>query len=305
MTTQPLSLRPRSPNLLALVYHWIVAEMHLLWVVIRGDLTATLVPVSLFTITAWQASDQSGLLLLPDMLRAWVYFTGYIAMFCFSNQIVGVEEDRINKPHRPLVTGAMTLEGARIRFWASALLFVALGAINNVLGWTLLWVTATLLHNLVAVARHWTGKHLVMVAGVYAQLGATWQLITPLTPLAWLWISVLAWLLLPLVCIQDLRDMAGDRVVRRSTLPLIWGHWPVRIWLGTLLFLLPVFLWIVLLAPLGLTALTGLWGLAVLALCWTIAARVLLLRNPAADHTTYIMFTCWYCLMLLCSIFVL
>ncbi|KAJ8454853.1 hypothetical protein ONZ45_g19145 [Pleurotus djamor] len=41
----------------------------------------------------------------------WV--SAFIYFFNLSNQITGIEEDRINKPDRPIVTGKVSIEGAK------------------------------------------------------------------------------------------------------------------------------------------------------------------------------------------------
>lgn|GEM_PF-3715434 len=49
-----------------------------------------------------------------------VHFSFYIYNFCLANQIVGVEEDGINKPDREVPSGRLSIQGAWLR-WTCAM----------------------------------------------------------------------------------------------------------------------------------------------------------------------------------------
>ena len=53
--------------------------------------------------------------------------------FNLSNQYTGAEEDKINKPDRPIPSGLVTVEGARFRWYIVTVLYLIVGlAIGNV-----------------------------------------------------------------------------------------------------------------------------------------------------------------------------
>ncbi len=279
-------------------------ERRLVWLFIRDDISSTIIPALLMTLTAWKVSSHSWLHVSVDLARAFVYFIAYIYLFCLSNQLVGIEEDRINKPHRPLVSHAVTIHGAQWRLVGVTIVFAGLGAVWHVYGWTLLWIITTFLHNQGGWSRHWFGKHSLMASGIIAQLGAAWEMITPLQPMAWQWIAVIAWLMMPLVGIQDLRDIAGDINLGRRTMPIIWGHVKLRVWLATLMTGLPVFVHFSLFALHGWRIQVVLCDALIAGLCWLIAYRVAVLRTTNDDHQTYLLFTYWYCSMLFSALIV-
>ncbi|HEX6290451.1 MAG TPA: UbiA family prenyltransferase [Herpetosiphonaceae bacterium] len=280
-------------------------EMHLSWLFIKGDISATIVPTSLFTIAAWHSRSIPLYELVAALGSGLTYFWLYVCIFCVSNQLTGIEEDRLNKPYRPLARGIVSYEGALMRWIVLMALFTFVGWWLDLLGWALLWQAATVLHNFGGWARHWIGKHLVMGAGIVAGLAPAWELVTPLTPIAWRWIILLACTVMLLVAAQDLRDIAGDRVIGRQTLPIVFGEMQTRASLSFGFVLLPAVIYVGLIAPADSTWAALLCSMVPAAMSLWIAARIVLYRTRQADHQTYMLFTYWYCTMMLTAIVVL
>lgn len=280
-------------------------ELHLSWQFISGDISSAIVPALLFLLAAWQ---QQGLGVpgLPLALgQCLLYFWLYLWCFCLANQLVGIEEDRLNKPHRPLVTGAVSYGGALRRFGVVMALYTAVGFWLGVLPWTLLWQTLVLGNNFGGWTKPWVGKHRVMVLGIVAQLAAAWSIAAPLTAVAWWWIGVMAGTHFFLIAVQDLRDIAGDRVAGRRTLPLVMGERATR-WLLVVGFALqPLVFHRLLVQPAngGWPAL--LCSLLLALFSWTIALRIIQRQSPAADHQSYLLYTYWYCATLVAAIVIL
>lgn len=256
-------------------------------------------------VAAWKTQPTNAVDFLVVLGQGIVYFWLYIVPFCISNQIVGVDEDRINKPHRPLVKGAVSLQGAKVRLVVSMVLFGLVGWWFGVLEWALLWQACTILHNLGSGSKHWITKNLFIGVGTLALLAAAWQLVTPITSIAWHWILVVAGVWLFLAAIQDLRDIDGDRAIGRNTFPIAFGETASRVVLSLGFALLPFVTHFGLMVPAGLT-----WNvipcdivLAVISL--TIAGRIISCRLPKADHHTYMLFTYWFCSVLACAIAVI
>ncbi len=201
----------------------LVYELRLSWAFIAGDLSSAVVPPLLFSLVAWKVDGAVWGHLPAVLARSLLYFWLYIYTFCLANQLAGIEEDRTNKPHRPLVTGMVTPEAARLRLYVTMALFLLVGAGLGVLVYAALWLLVIVVHNLANLSRHWVVKNSCMSVGIIVQLGAAWQLITPLTEEAWRWILFPAVVILPLVSLQDLRDMAG-RCPGRAV------HVPSEIW---------------------------------------------------------------------------
>ncbi|MFE7620211.1 UbiA family prenyltransferase [Streptomyces sp. NPDC057496] len=264
----------------------------------------TVLPATAFVLAAGRHSGHSGGRIAVDFLCGALYFWLYIYGFTLTNQLYGVEEDRVNKPFRPLVTGRSSYRGAQRRAVVVLLLFPLVAWWLGVLFWALAWEATYLLTNVARWERHWFLKNLSMGIGVTVQLAAAWSIVTPLTPLAWRWVMTLAvsiWLLIPL---QDLRDVKGDLVNDRKTFPIALGERFTRVYLATGFALLPVVVHLLLIAP-GRSS----WGLlldAVLAaISWLVAVRVVTRRAPEEDHVTYRRFEQWYTLALITAIIVL
>lgn len=286
-------------------FRWVLHEITLSWKFIAGDVSSAVVPGLLFIAAAWSSGDLPVSSLLRSILKGAIYFWLYIYVFCLSNQLVGISEDRINKPHRPIIAGLVTAKGTQQRWLIVALLFAVVGVLLGVWKWMLLWLVVTVLHNFGRWAKQWFTKNLSMGLGIVAQLGAAWELVRPLTPTAWQWAVVIGAAILVLVPVQDLRDMEGDRAAGRRTLPLVIGARTSRILLALGFGLLPLVVHQWLMRPLGLTQPVVLTDLGLALVSLTISLRILVFRTPRADHWTYLLFTYWYCLTLLGAIIVL
>ncbi|WP_024806375.1 UbiA family prenyltransferase [Nocardia sp. BMG51109] len=271
-------------------------ELVLCWSFTWGDLTATVVPATTFAGAAWATSGRPLAELPEEALLCVAYFWLYIYTFNLSNQLTGIEEDRLNKPHRPLVVGAVTPRGAWWRLLVVSGAFLGMGAALGVIEWGMLWVAAWLWHNHFGGARVWWGKNAAMVAGTVAQLAAAWQLVTPLTSAAWSWILAIAVPLGLLVSLQDLRDVAGDLAIGRRTAVVVFGERAARTVFGTAFVVYPVLLYLLLYrhAPVAAVVLGGVGAVV----CLIISYRVIRLRNSRSDNTTYVLYTLWYCVTL-------
>ncbi len=279
---------------IALVRDTIFREFKFIYGVLRYDLSATFAPALLFTVFAWRNSGEQPALSIV-LGRCLVYSFFYAFTFCLSNQIVGVQEDRINKPDRPLARGLVSIEGAKIRWVLGMLGYLAVGGLFGVLPWVLLWQVLTLLHNFGSWSKQWYTKNLFNGLGVFAGLSANWQLVGPITPLAWRWIVALSVVVFMLVGVQDLRDIVGDRAGGRRTFPIAFGEWPSRIVLATGFMVLPIVShW--LLSSLDASPISVLiYEMLLLGMSLVIATRVVLFRSRSSDHHTYKLFTYWYC----------
>lgn len=280
-------------------------EANLSWQFIGGDISASIIPGLLFMVAAWKTHPTDVLDFLLVMGRGIVYFLLYIVPFCVSNQIVGVEEDRINKPHRPLVKEVVSLQGAKVRWVVSMVLFTLFGWWFGVLEWALLWQVCIILHNLGGGCKHWIAKNFFMGVGTVALLAAAWQLVMPITPVAWRWIIVVASVWLMLAAVQDLRDIEGDRAIGRNTFPIAFGETASRLVLSLGFALLPLVTHIILMEPIGNSWNAHLCDIALAVISLTIAARIVFYRSIRADRQTYMLFTYWFCSVLASAIVVI
>ncbi|KAJ7251129.1 UbiA prenyltransferase family-domain-containing protein, partial [Mycena haematopus] len=189
------------------------------------DWSTTLVPGTMRTIAALRSLDSPSLgFVIESLAHSLVYFVLYIYAFDIANQINGVEEDRINKPDRPLVSGRVLLQGAYIRWYITTFLHLAIGAAWGVLPWTALWVFVTIYTSFYSGDKHWFAKNLIfMSVGSFCLLQAAWGLVAPITTREMRWAAALSGVVGTVASVQDMRDLEGDRVAGRQTLPIVLG----------------------------------------------------------------------------------
>lgn len=283
-------------------------ELSLFWAFTGADLTASVIPATLFAIAAARVTG-----LRPP--GAWIgagarvlcYMSLYIYSFCLSNQMTGVEEDRINKPGRPIPRGLVSRRGAALRWLAVMILFPAVALWLGgyaLLAWALGWQCLSVLYNFFGWSRHWVTKNLVVMSlGTAAALVPAWRLVAEMTPLAWRWVLVISLVNGACLCLQDLRDVEGDRAAGRRTLPIVVGDGAARIALSACFLGVPIVTSAFLRGPGGLTPAAVALDAASAALCLTIAARTLVLRSKEADRRTYRLWGYWYCLEIAGAIF--
>lgn len=278
-------------------------EIYATYYLLRRDFSASLIPGTFCATSIVIFNDESYTesVLVIVVLKAICYFFCYIYVFCLSNQIVGIEEDRINKPDRPIVTGMFSLYGAWVRFAVSMLIFPMIAFLLGGLRLTylaILWQIILVIYNFGGMHKHWLTKNLGFItAGTFALLAAAYEIARPgdLIPAVGLilLVSILFGVTLNL---QDFRDEEGDREAKRITLPIALGSKQARI---------VVALSVLLMAPIirayrsymeldDSVAALGI-ELTLMILNFVVAFRLLTKRTINNDHTTYMLHTYWFC----------
>lgn len=142
------------------------------------------------------------------------------------NQICGVQEDKINKPDRPIAAGATTLQAARIRWAVLTILYLAYGCYLHVGVWSAMWVAISFAHNFLSFGDFGPTKDMCIGLGCVAQLTAAWLIGGAPYEVGWNWIKIIALYTLFPIPLQDLRDVPGDLAVGRRTTPILMGDMP-------------------------------------------------------------------------------
>lgn len=270
---------------------------------IAGNTSATILPGLACTAAACAHHGVTGWRLVSFMVASLALGFLYVYVFDTSNQAIGAEEDRINKPNRPIPLGLTTPAGLWRRFWAAVPVYLLLGWLTGTLIWVALWLAVVVGQHLVAKPRHylWT-KPIGMLVGAIAQLGCFWQLVGPIDTTGWTWILVLAITFNLALRYEDIRDIDGDRELGRTSLPILIGHWPVRLWFAIVMAAMPIALHVMLFAPSTAPRPVVLACAAVIAaMSWTCTVRSLALRTTVADHHTYMLYTLVYPASLACG----
>ncbi|KAJ7877460.1 hypothetical protein B0H13DRAFT_2347143 [Mycena leptocephala] len=191
-------------------------ELRVFWDFTWRDWSMSIIPGAMRTIAALRSLDSAPTdLVIQSLMRSVIYFLLYIYSFDIANQINGVAEDRINKPDRPLSSGRVTLQGAYIRWYATTFVHLVLGAAWGFYGGD----------------KHWVPKNLgFMTIGVFCLLQAGWGLVAPITAREWRWVLLLSGVFGIVASVQDMRDVEGDRVAGRRTLPIVLGATSAGSW---------------------------------------------------------------------------
>lgn len=284
----------------------LVNEFQINWLFIKRDISSIILPGILFTITALlnypPASFVEGLYSFGrNILYCWLCITS----FCMVNQLNGIEEDRLNKPDRPLVQGIISYDDAKIRWYLIMGLLPLVAWRLGVLKWAIFWQVCIILYEYFHLSKHWVTKNILAGLANISVIIASWEMVAPISPIVWSWVEVLGLAWITLISIQDFRDMEGDQAVGRSTLPLAFGEIPSRILVSFGFLGFPLLIHFVLMKPAIDNLVVVSWDIVLAIISLNISLRVLFQRTKEADHQSYMLFTYWYCLILISSFFVL
>lgn len=283
----------------------ILHEFHVLWKFINNDIWDTILPSLLAFFTAWLYSVHSWKDLPQHLILSLIYACLYIYTFCLSNQINSVEEDRINKPYRPLPTGLVSRRSTIHRIIAYNIIYLVIAYLLGIFWISIGWQIVSCLLNIWGWSNHWITKNLFgMTIGTFLLLSAQWAIASPgegislNTYLYFTFISLWAGASLP---IQDLRDEEGDRKMGRKTLTIALGNRNGRllmIWEYLLIspgIFLAAMLTQVTISELFNQPVSFVIFVVELLIHWLIAYRLWFYQSPKADDKTYHIFVYLFC----------
>ncbi|KAH7890561.1 UbiA prenyltransferase family-domain-containing protein [Phlebopus sp. FC_14] len=268
-------------NVSELGYH-----LYTIFLFTRADIRTALIPVALFAFVS--APLYSPIHVLHSV--AWIWL--HLLQFNVANQLESPEEDKINKPSRPLPSERITMQNATVLRWMLSPICLAFSALYSP---QLAFVSVgmqlfTIWYNEFDGDKKWASKNILtaimygyMEAGGtlaagrdYSQLGETAQLAISLTVLVFA--STLH--------AQDFKDAAGDRLTGRLTLPILF---PVasRIFIG-----LGIPLWSICLCLIWDVDILS--SVAFIAYGCFVGARFVLYRTVEADRRSCKFYSLWF-----------
>lgn len=202
-------------------------EAWLSWRFIRTNIWTTVCPLTFFSLGLSVATDQLLSSTMANTIVTFSYFFLFIYVFEINSQLLGLEEDKVNKPERPLPSGAITLKQGKKRAIIISASFISYAFLLDVELWALLWFGLVWLYCYAGCSRHWLLKCLFASVGAQTQLPAA--AIIAGVPLQGIWQDIWVWfpgifvMMTLLVGVQDFRDVEGDKKVGRVTLPIRFG----------------------------------------------------------------------------------
>jgi len=188
----------------------------------KSDIKTTVIPVTVFA--AFAAPFESNLSLLHASIWTWLH----LLQFDISNQIIGVEEDKLNKPDRPIASGRISLEDAWILRWALVPICVAYSAFYSIpVALTSLAIAVlSFCYNEVGVHKgHWVGRNSIVAVGFgLYELGASLvagQNKDTIDKAGIIAVLTTIGILATTYHVQDFKDFEGDRAIGRKTFPIV------------------------------------------------------------------------------------
>ena len=203
-----------------------------------------------------------------------------------------VEQDKLNKPWRPLPAKRLTKAYAESLLSIMYLLIPLLAGLMDTMPQSMALIVMGFMYNDMGGAdRSIVARNLLNgIAISDLLLGATGIILSrsgsSLSPTGYRWFFLLAVVISTTVQVQDLADQHGDRLTKRRTLPLVLGDGLTR-WT----IVAPVALWSFL-CPLFLKMKT-IGYLLPLILGSAVCMRTLRFRSVNADEGTYRIWNLW------------
>ncbi|KAI1312190.1 UbiA prenyltransferase family-domain-containing protein [Xylaria venustula] len=222
-----------------------------LWLLTESDCLTFVIPDTLFGIFGALAgpllldNGDGPFKVLARTPLVVLYNWGNLLVFDLANQRMpeSIEEDRINKPHRPIPTGRMTPLQARRLLLASLPIVLT---VNYFLG---PWIETALLYTLTYMYNDLGGgdedfivRNLIIAFafGLYnaGSLKIAGGKNSSINQQGVIWTSVLSSVIFTTMQSQDMKDQAGDRSRGRRTAPIVLGDFIAR---GTIA--VPIAIW--------------------------------------------------------------
>lgn len=265
----------------------ILNEWTFFWKLVRSDLLSTIIPGILVTISSLIYYDIDLKQSTTTILIALIYFSLYVYTFTITNQLNTIEEDKINKPFRPLPSGITSKKEMIVRELLFTFIFLLFGFYFGIIKWALLWVVVSTFHNFIG-HKYWISKNIIsMSLGIFSIIGAGWELTQPIKGYPLQWGIIISLVFGLCAVIQDFRDVKGDKLINRKTLPIDLGDFRARL-ISILFSLLSyILLLIFVFIPSNKTLLAYIFGLIITFLFLIIIGRLLFFKTEKDDHYTY------------------
>ncbi|KJA28900.1 hypothetical protein HYPSUDRAFT_33340 [Hypholoma sublateritium FD-334 SS-4] len=257
-------------------------NLHTLYLFIKSDVVGILLPIVIF------ATLSTRHISLTRILQSSTWTAVHLLQFCVSNQSLSPEEDRKNKPWRPIPAGRVTVTSAYTLRWSLIPVCLALSTMYGVLDVSLILTSLIFLHNEAKHGKNWLARSFLNAAA-YATFDAGATLIScgdrqefnanKIFP-----VIVNAFIILTTIHAQDFRDEEGDRHEGRRTIPIV-APWISRVTMPILLLS-----WSLLITARVAPVLVD-WF--ILLLGWVVGVRFYYLRTRSADDTSYALYNIW------------
>ncbi|KAJ7228329.1 UbiA prenyltransferase family [Mycena pura] len=213
----------------------------------------------------------------------------HLLTFEIKNQIVGVEEDRLAKPYRPVAAGRLSVSAAQGLYITVGVCAFAWSVYLGLALCSAVYMVAIYCYNEGGMSRHWFLKSLLGSIGYVCYCWGTTTIFDHGNPLSR--VSVTAITMSGLLHVttghaQDFRDLEGDAAIGRKTLPMLlpalFARWSLALLLAT---------WTAALVRLWTPPIAATLALALFAL--TAATKFIRAGSLDADRAAYWWYNMW------------
>jgi 4-hydroxybenzoate polyprenyltransferase len=174
----------------------------------------------------------SGRTSISDLFQPYVssllYLYFYIVQFNISNDISGVEGDRIDKPWRPIPSNRISIERAWHLYYIMVVVYFVYSYMIDHLFACILWIVATIVYNFTVMHKTSLGKNGMMAPATYAMISVIWCVMNDVSDIfdhpKVLWNFIFNSCVTAAVAFQqDMRDVKGDYIQGRRTFSVTMG----------------------------------------------------------------------------------
>ncbi|KAJ7686091.1 UbiA prenyltransferase family [Mycena rosella] len=222
-------------------------------------------------------------------LMGFFWLELHLLTFEIKNQITGLEEDRLSKPHRPIVAGRISTAGAQLLYLCVGALAFAFSMYRGVAACSILYLVAIYCYNEGGMSRNWFLKSFLGSIGYVCYCWGTTVIFDHGNTLSRISITAIATsglLHTTTGHAQDFRDRPGDAAIGRRTLPLLLpprlARWSLALLMSTWSAVL-IRLWA---PPSPVSLILALLGL-------TSAAKFILNHSVESDRNSYLWYNMW------------
>lgn len=201
-------------------------ELYIFYRFCKSNSLATIGP-GIFMIISYILKYDIKFDIIYKFITLILYNILYIYQFDILNQLKGIEEDKINKPDRPLVSGLINKNQAIKRYIIVSFLYIIISYKNSVFFESFIWYLVTILYNIVELDKNWFLKTLLMGPAIYTLISADVNIlytINILKNIKLLRKTIILCIVGPMtIFVQEFRDVKGDLKINRITFPIRFG----------------------------------------------------------------------------------
>ncbi|KAJ6560445.1 UbiA prenyltransferase family [Mycena capillaripes] len=161
---------------------------------------------------------------VPAFVSGFVWLELHLLTFEIKNQIIGLEEDRVSKPNRPIVSGRISSDAAQTLYFAVGAFSALYSVYHQLALCSAVYMLAIYCDNELGMSRNWFLKSFLASVGYMCYCGGTTVLFDNGESLSQTSITAIA--ISGLVHTttghaQDFRDRFGDATIGRKTLAIL------------------------------------------------------------------------------------